>query len=277
MRTHSDFPRAHLGLFLAAVMLPAAATAQEVVRIDGSTGVKPLVSALADAFMKQQPGISIEIGEGLGGKARIEALEGGAIDIATASHGLKIDELTKKGMAVHQIAVTPVVFATNSSVGITALSEDEVCSIYAGTITNWSELKGPDLPVAVFTRPDSEVDAEVVLEGVSCFEGVAMPASVRVTPKADDMARALETTRGAIGMTTSTMVEQSGGKITPIALNGIYADEANLRAGNYKLVREAFLVVGESPSEAVSAFLAFVASPEGGAVTSANGAFPVRK
>ena len=278
MRTHSSFAGTRLSLFLAgALLLPAIASAQDTVRIDGSTGIKPLVSALADAFMKQQAGISIEIGEGLDGKARIEALEGGVIDIATASHGLKIDELTQKGMAVHQIAVTPVVFATNSGVGVSALSEDEICSIYSGKVTNWNQLKGPDMPVAVFTRPNSEVDAEVVLEGVSCLKGMAMPASVTVAAKAGDMAKALESTLGAIGMTTSTMVEQSGGKIELVALNGVNPDEANLQAGKYTLVREAFLVVDGSPSEAVSAFLAFVTSSEGRAVISANGAFPTKQ
>ena len=64
---------------------------------------------------RKQPGITIEIGKGLGTKARIEALAGGKIDIAMASHGLALDELAKSGMTVQEIARTPVVFGVNGA------------------------------------------------------------------------------------------------------------------------------------------------------------------
>ena len=119
------------------ILAISTATAQTVLKIDGSTGAMPRVAALGKAYEAKAPGLKIEIGRGLGTPARIEALNAGSIDIAVASHGLKIDDLTKQGMVVGEIARTPVVFGFNSSVPLTNLSQAQICSIYSGDLTNW--------------------------------------------------------------------------------------------------------------------------------------------
>jgi phosphate transport system substrate-binding protein len=261
------------GFAVLAVVLTAAepANAQQRISIDGSTGTAPLVSALGKAFTAKS-GIAVEVGGGLGTKARFEALGAGRIDIAMASHGLNVGDVNAMGMDVHRIAMTPVVFAVHQSVTANALSEAEVCAIYDGRARNWRELGGSDLAIAALTRPDSEVDAEVVRDGIACLQGAKMPDTVKVMPRAGDMARALAETVGSIGMTSATVVEQSQGKIKPIALNGIVPSESNVRAGRYRLVRDAFLVTRNSPSAEAKAFIEFVKSDEGAAVIRANGA-----
>ena len=58
-----------------------------------STGVMPLVVALAKAYQERDPAAVVEMGQGLGTKARLQALEEGKINIALASHGLVVEEL----------------------------------------------------------------------------------------------------------------------------------------------------------------------------------------
>jgi phosphate transport system substrate-binding protein len=250
------------------------APAQTTLKIDGSTGAMPLVAALAKSYEAKSPGISIEIGKGLGTKARIDALNAGSIDVAVASHGLKIDELVKTGMSVDEIARTPVVLGVNASVPIKNLTEAQVCEVYSGTLTNWNAAGGPDLAIAARTRPDSEVDAEVARNGIACLKNVKMPDTVKIMPTGGDMAKELAATNGAIGMTTTTVVEQSGDKIKALSLNDLAPTEANVTAGKYRLVREVFLVAKGDASPATKAFLAFVKSPEGAKVIKANGAIP---
>ena len=81
----------------ALTMVATAASAQTTLKVDGSTGAMPLVAALAKAYEAKTPNLTIEIGKGLGTKARIDTLNAGSIDIAVASHGLKIDDLVKQG------------------------------------------------------------------------------------------------------------------------------------------------------------------------------------
>jgi phosphate transport system substrate-binding protein len=250
------------------------APAQTTLKIDGSTGAMPLVAALAKAYEAKSPGISIEIGKGLGTKARIDALNAGSIDVAVASHGLKIDDLVKAGMSVDEIARTPVVLGVNASVPIKNLTETQVCAVYSGTLTNWNAAGGPDLAVAARTRPDSEVDAEVARNGIACLKNVKMPDTVKIMPTGGDMAKELAATNGAIGMTTTTVVEQSGDKIKAVSLDDLAPTEANVTAGKYRLVREVFLVAKGDGSAATKAFLSFVKSPDGAKVIKANGAIP---
>lgn len=268
------------GTLLLAAMVLAVSTsdagAQSLVKVDGSTGAMPLVTGLAKAYEAGRPDVRFEIGKGLGTKARIDALNEGKIDIAVASHGLDVPSLTARGLAVEEIARTPVVFAVNASVSVTSLTETQVCSIFAGAVGDWKELGGAAQAVAALTRPDREVDAEVVRHGIACLKALKMAPTVQMMNTGGDMARALASTAGAIGMTTTTVAGQSAGKVRALALDGVAPTEANVQAGRYRLVREVFLVSTGTASPATKAFLAFVKSAEGAAAIKANGAIPRR-
>jgi phosphate transport system substrate-binding protein len=263
-----------LPLAFAAIALPTAA--QQTVVIDGSTGTAPLIAALGKVFTAKT-GIAIEIGKGLGTKARFEALADGRIDIAMASHGLDQEAVTKRGMTVHRIAMTPVVFGVHQSVKIGGLTQAQVCAIYAGASRNWKELGGPELAIVPLARPESEVDMEVVRDGIACFKNLKLADGIKALARAGDMAKTLADTTGGIGMTSATIIAQSGGKIVAASLNGVVADESSVSTGRYRLTRDAFLVTPGKPSPAVAAFIDFVRSAEAAAIIKANGAIPAVK
>ncbi len=262
-----------MGITMLTIAIPAA-LAQTTLKVDGSSGAMPLIAALAKAYEASTPSLKIEIGKGLGTKARIEALSAGSIDMAVASHGLKIDDLIRQKMSVHEIARTAVVFAVNSGVTVANLTQTQVCSIYSGALTNWKETGGGDLAVAARTRPDSEVDAEVTRGGIACLKTLKMPAAIKVMERGGDMAKELAASPGAIDMTTTTVADQSGGRTKVLSLEGVAPTEANVTAGTYRLVREVFLVTKENASPAVKSFIAFVKSADGAKLIRANGAIP---
>jgi len=260
----------------AALAVSVCAQGAEKVVLDGSTGVMPLASALTKAYQARNPGAAFEFGKGLGTKARFQALADGKIDVALASHGLRVDELTKQGMVVHEIARIAVVFGVNESVPVSNLSGQQVCDIYSGKVTNWKSLGGPDLEIAVRTRPESEVDTEVVRDGIACLKDLKMAESVKAMPKSGDMAKELAAVPGAIGMTSMTVVEQSQGKIKAASLNGTAPGADNVKRKAYTLIRESFFVTRGSPPAAVARFIEFTRSASGDEVIAANGAVPVK-
>jgi phosphate transport system substrate-binding protein len=244
--------------------------------IDGSTGVLPLAVSLAKAFQERNPSVTVESGKGLGTKARIQALAEGKINVALASHGLNTDEISRQGMAAHEIARIAVVFGVNAAVPVANVTAQQVCDVYAGKITNWKALGGPDLEIAPRTRPETEVDAEVVRANIRCLSELRMPETVMVMPRSGDMARELAAAAGAIGMTTMTVVEQSQGKIRALSIDGTAPTAENVVRKAYPLVRESFFVTKAAPTPAVARFLEFARSPAGEQVIRANGAIPVR-
>ena len=265
-------------VFAAGAALAAGVWAQgaEKVVLDGSTGVMPLAAALAKAFQAKNPGADFEFGKGLGTKARFQALADGKIDVALASHGLRVEELTKQGMVVHEIARIAVVFGVNETVPVSRLTAQQVCDIYSGKVTNWKALGGPDLEIAVRTRPESEVDTEVVRDGIACLKDLKMAGSVKAMPKSGDMAKELAAVPGAIGMTSMTVVEQSKGRIKAASLDGIAPSADNVKNKSYVLIRESFFVTRGSPSTAVARFIEFTRSASGDDVIAANGAVSVK-
>ena len=261
--------------FLIASSLISHAQSERIV-IDGSTGVTPLVEALAKAYRAANPGVDIEIGKGMGTKARIVALNEGRIDIAMASHGLDVPGLRGQGMVIREIGKVAVVFGVNASVPLSDLSSSQLCDIYAGRLRNWKEAAGPDMPIIPIARPESEVDTEVVRDRISCFKGLRLADDVRIAPKAPDMANELAATRGAIGMTTTTIVQQSETRIRAVSIAGVAPTPDNVQNKRYVLTRDSFLVTRGSASPAVSKFLEFIRSPGGENVIVANGAVPVK-
>lgn len=267
-----------IGTFSLGALLAISAYGQTTERIviDGSTGGMPLAAALAKAFQARNPGVTIEMGKGLGTKARLQALAEGKIDIALASHGLNISEITRQGMAVHEIANVAVVFGVNATVPVANLTDQRICDVYAGKTSNWKALGGPEMEIAARTRPDSEVDTEVVRDNIACLKDLKMPEAVKVMPRAGDMAAELAATAGAIGMTTMTVVEQSQGKIKALSINGIDPSAPNVERKAYRLVRESFFVIKTSASPAVVRFLEFTRGSMGHTVITANGAIAVK-
>ena len=236
----------------------------------------PLVQALAKAYTDQNPAAVIEIGKGLGTKARIQALSEGRIDIAMASHGLDVAGIKRAGMVVQEIGKVAVVFGVNAGVSLTNLSESQVCDIYAGKVQNWKQIGGADLAVVPLTRPESEVDTEVVRDKIGCLRTLQIPDHVKVMPKAPDMAKELAATPGAVGMTTTTVVEQSQGRVKAVSLGGVAPTAQNVQSNKYALTRDSFLVTKAAPSSSVARFLEFIRGPLGERVVVANGAVPVR-
>lgn len=259
---------------LALVVLPA--RAQERIILDGSTGMLPLARALVSAYRQQVPDAQIEVGIGLGTGARLQALVEGKIQIALASHGIKPEDVRAGDLRVFEAAKGAVVFAVNETVPISNVSETQACEVYGGKIESWRPLGGSDSLVTVLTRPPAEVDPEVIRAKIDCFKDLKEVTTAKVMPRGGDMAKALAETPHALGMTSMTVVEQSGGKVKALSLNGVAPTIANVKSGRYFLTRDFLFVVKGEPVGSTRKFLDFLLSPDGDRVILANGAVPLR-
>ncbi|MBI4611894.1 MAG: phosphate ABC transporter substrate-binding protein [Candidatus Rokubacteria bacterium] len=249
---------------------------EEKIVLDGSTGMLPLAKALGTAYQQQSSNPQVEIGKGLGTGARLRALAEGKIQIALASHGIKPEDVQKGNLKVIEVAKGAIVFAVNASVPITNITEAQVCDVYSGKIRNWQPLGGADSPIDVLTRPPTEVDPEVIRAKIRCFKELKEVETAKVMARGGDMAKGLADTPRAIGMTSMTVVEQSGGKAKALTLNGVAPTAENVKSGRYFLARDFLFVIKGEPPTLVKKFLDFALSPHGDRVILANGAVHLR-
>jgi len=251
------------------------APAAEKIILDGSSGMLPLASALAKAYQQKSRDPELELGKGLGTGARLRALGEAKIQIALASHGIDPGEVQKENLKVIQIAKGAIVFAVNGA-SMSNITEAQVCGVYSGKITDWQALGASQAPIAIMTRPPTEVDSEVIREKIGCFKNLKVSENAQVMARGGDMAKGLAETANAIGMTSMTVVEQSKGRVKALTLNGVAPSAENVKSGRYFLTRDFYFVVKGEPTPSLRKFLDFVLSPEGDHVITANGAIPMR-
>jgi phosphate transport system substrate-binding protein len=276
MSLHLLSKRFRMAITLLWALMASSAWGADQIILDGSSGMLPLAKALSSAYQQRFSDPQVEIGKGLGTGARLEALAEGKIQMALASHGIKPEDVQKGGLKIIEVAKGAIVFAVNSGVPITNITETQVCDAYSGKIRSWQLLGGSDHPLTLLTRPPAEVDPEVIRAKLGCFKELKETETAKVMARGGDMAKALAETPYALGMTSMTVVEQSAGKVKALALNGIAPTAENVKSGRYFLTRDFLFVIRGKPTVPVKRFLDFVLSPEGDVIIQANGAVPLR-
>lgn len=259
------------GLLLLGALLRADDT---LVRTEGPRDLLPLASAFRNAWRLESEDLEMSLGAGLSEKARLDALAAGGIDVAFAGHGLDLDDVRARGMTAHRLGVVAVVFAVHADVTVLNLKPTDVCDIFAGRVTTWDGYGGPPTPIHPVLRPQTEADTEVARAAIPCLKNLVPGPSVTVARTTSDMRVALQSTPGAIGLTTLAAVRQSIVAVRALSLGSVAPTPANVLNGRYPLVRPAYLVTPVKPSPLALRFLAFARSEKGAAALAEAGLLP---
>ncbi len=125
-------------------------------QIKGSDTMVNLGQAWAEAYMKQNPGISIAVTGG-GSGTGVTAMINNTCDIAEVSREMKDGEIklaesegvTPKKIVVALDGLAVVVHPDNK---ISELTIDQLAGIFTGKIKNWKELGGHDAKIVLLSR-----------------------------------------------------------------------------------------------------------------------------
>ena len=108
------------------------------VTVAGSSSVSPVMEKLAEAYMKLNGNVKIEIQTSDSTTGMTSAIDG-VCDIGMASRELKDTEADKLTATV--IAQDGIAVVVNNNNPIDNLTKDQVKSIYVGETTSWSEVE----------------------------------------------------------------------------------------------------------------------------------------
>jgi phosphate transport system substrate-binding protein len=233
-----------LSLMMAAVSITA--VAEDKIVIDGSTTVGPITKAFAEYFMAAHPDVNItvsESGSGNGAKSLVNAV----CDIAAMSRPMKDNEFkaaTDKGIqpVAHVAALDGLPILVHPSNPVADLTLEQIRKIYAGEITNWKEVGGPDMTIVVITRDTNSGTYET-------FEGLVMDMQ-KIGEKAEYVGsngairQRVQSTPSAIGYAGLGFVDKT---VKAIKVNGVYPAAATLRTGEYPIARPLFMYTNGYP------------------------------
>ena len=240
---------------------------RESVTLAGSTAFQPFAQHLADQYMAAHRDVNISV-QGGGSAMGIQSALSGVAQIGMADLSVLPPEagsLTATVVARDSIAV--VVNPANSMSGLTT---KQIQDIFSGRVKNWKEVGGPDAPVTVVSR-------EAGSGTRSSFEQIV--GNISLTKDAivqDSNGTVLETVANdanAVGYLSHGLVNQ---RIKSLEVDGRKCTTAEVKAGNYPLVRPIYLLTRGAPAGKAGEFIAYILSTEGQQTIETSGLIPAK-
>jgi phosphate transport system substrate-binding protein len=235
----------------------------------GSTTVQPLIEKIAAVYRSRNTQVELEIAAG-GSVVGINAVQDGSADIGMVSRELKPDEV-KGPIERYQIAIDVLAIIVHPGNPVQRLTRAQLKGIYAGIITNWRELGGPDLPIIPVMRATSSGTRGAFDDLVLGKDAPAPAAETQVT--AGEVAARVASTPAAIGYVGFGNL---GSGATLVAVEGVLPSPATAQDGSYSLTRPLLLLTGPLSRPLAKDFIAFVLSDEGQQLVVADGWVPVQ-
>jgi phosphate transport system substrate-binding protein len=244
------------------------------IQIKGSDTMVNLGQAWAEEFMKANPKVSVAVTGG-GSGTGIAALLSNTCDIAELSRELKPEEIAmakQKGFEPKQITVAldGLAVVVHPANPVSQLTMDQLAGIFSGSVRNWKEVGGSDLPIVVLSR---EVNSgthvyfkEHVLRRGSQESQAEFAANALMLSSSQAIADEVAQNSGAIGYFGMGYISAKE-KALAIAKDAdspyVRPTIENVVAKAYPISRPLLMVTRGQPQALVAEFLNFVLSPDG--------------
>ena len=237
-----------------------------VVNTDGSTSMEKVVKGLAELFMEENSGVTVNY-SGTGSGAGVEAAVSGTADIGLASRSLK-DEEKAKGAVEHIVALDGVAVVVHSGNAVTDLTVEQIARVFTGEITNWSELGGADAPIAVYGREAGSGTRGAFEEIVGVEDACTY---VNEYSSTGDMIGSIAGNPNAIGYASLSAVNDN---VKAVKVNGVDCTEDTIKDGSYSIQRPFVMITKEGVelSPAAQAFLDYALSEQAAEIIALAGA-----
>ncbi|RKH47979.1 phosphate ABC transporter substrate-binding protein [Corallococcus llansteffanensis] len=263
---------------LGLTLLPLAAQAGTVT-VKGSDTMVILAQRWAEAFMKKNPSMKIQVTGG-GSGTGLAALQNGTTDIAMSSREMKEAEEEKLRARYNtpptqfSVAKDGVTFYVNEANKLDALTVEQLKDIYLGDTTSWKAVGGADAPIVLYSRENSSGTYVFVKDTV--LGGDDFASAAQTLPGTAAVVNAVSKEKNGIGYGGAAYAK--GIKELKVKKgNEAFAPTAeNVKSGKYPLSRDLFFYLRNKPSGDVKAFIDFALSAEGQAIVTQVGYFPVK-
>jgi len=246
--------------------------AGEQISVAGSTTVQPLAEKWAGAFKGMNPDVQIDI-QGGGSSVGVKSAGQGTVDVGMASREVKQSELDEyPNLEVFVVARDGIAIAAHPDVGVDGLTMDQVQAIFAGEVTNWSEVGGPDKAIVVVAREEGS-GTRKAFEEMAMGDAVIADTAI-LLPSNGAVRTTVSTTPDSVGFLSFGYLDES---VKALDIDGVEATVANAGSGKYPIVRPLNMMTDGEPSGVVKAWLDFIlTADEAQAIVVEEGFLPLR-
>lgn len=219
--------------------------------IAGSTALLPLVKDAADVYQKQHSDVKISVSGG-GSGTGVNQVAAKAIDIGDSD----VLAPTQPSLVDNKVAVIGFAVVTNADLKIKGLTKKQIRDIFAGKVTNWKQVGGPDQKVVVINRTLGS-GTRVVFEK-TVMAPVKLVESGLTEDATGTVISVVKQTPGAISYAAFSGTH--GQPVTELAIDGVAPTEANVISGKYPFWSYEHMFTNGPAQGASLAFINFVKS-----------------
>lgn len=237
--------------------------------IAGGTAHIPVMEEAAKRIMTAFPNIRITVGGG-GSGIGIQKVGEGLIDIGNAGRPVKEKEQAKYQLTSFAFAIDGVAVVVHPSNPVHALTTQQAQDAFAGRITNWKELGGPDAEIHLYGRDEASGTREVFWKKLLAKGDVASNANILKSNGA--MKTAISKDEHGLGYMSIGRIDDS---LAAVAIDGVAATQKNATDGSYGVTRRLFMNTKGQPGPLAQSFIDYIASPEGREIVAAQGYIPL--
>jgi phosphate transport system substrate-binding protein len=271
-----------LGLVcVVSVVVGLGALAGGNITIKGSDTMLQLGQRWAEAYMQQNPGVTIQVTGG-GSGVGIAALINGSTDICEVSRQIKPAEIDKLKERFNSPGVEIPVARDGLSVylnddnPVTELSLEQLKKIYTGVFTNWKDVGGADARIIMYGRENSSGTYSFFKDNV--LAGKDFAPQTQTLPGTAAVVNAVAKDKLGIGYGGAAYAK--GVKFVKVKKDekspAFEPTLENVKSGQYPLSRNLFWYLRNKPTGDLKKLVDFVLSDAGQDIVSKVGYFPLK-
>ena len=232
------------------------------ITIAGSTTVQPVSEMLAEAFKAMHPKVNIVV-QGGGSSVGVKSAAEGTVNIGAASREVKESE---KGLGLNEfvIARDGIAIVVHPSQTVKGLTKAQVQDIFAGKITQWSEVGGANKSIHIVAREEGS-GTRAAFEEMVMSEDVLIAKEAILQPSNGAIRTTVAGDPDAIGFLSMGYLDNS---VKAMDSDGIAATVENAKSGTYRIVRPLLYLTKGQPSGLVKEYIELALSPEGQEIVS---------
>jgi phosphate transport system substrate-binding protein len=236
------------------VAAPAAASATTTLTLSGATASYPLVSLLAQKYVKTHPKkVKFKITQG-GAQIGINDVAAGRVSIGDVSRDPVAAD--PAGLVFYPIAKYGICVITPKSNALANLTAAQVISIFTGKTRAWSGVPGatPSGTIDLISR--TSVAGVLTNFQTLLLEGKKVSSIAAEEPSEGLLRAKVESDPNSIGFVSNYQSDK--GTVNAVGLNGIACNEPNVVSGQYSGVARFYEVTKGKATGASSAFIGWI-------------------
>ncbi len=242
------------------------------ISVVGSTTVQPLAELLSEAYEAVDPGVMVTVSGG-GSSVGVKSASEQSADIGMASREIKESEIQDcPELVVHTIARDGIAIVASLDVDIDGISIEQARAIFAGGLTDWSEVGGTSGIITVVAREEGSGTRSAFQDLV--MDDALISAAAILQPSNGAVRTTVISTPGSIAFISFGYLDDS---TKPMAIDGALPTAENVNAGSYPVVRPLNMVTYGEPTGTVANWIEFILGEDGQAVVAAEGYLPVTR